>query len=168
MTVLSHKAPGRAPGASRAGVAKWGPLAVVLCGPFVFVLDFFIINVALPSIQGGLHASSADIEWIVAGYALTSGSLLVTGGRLGDHYGWRRMFAAGITAFAATSALCAVTPGSGFLVAARLAQGVAAAIMAPNVLSIIGVTYAGRDRIRAITAYGLVMGLASAGGRSSG
>jgi MFS family permease len=153
---------------ARGAAAKWGPLAVLLCGPFVYVLDFFIINVAMPGIQGGLHASAADIEWIVAGYALTSGSLLVTGGRLGDHYGRRRMFAVGITAFAATSALCALATSPGFLIGARLAQGAAAAIMSPNVLSIIDVTYTGRDRIRAITAYGLVMGLAAAGGQIIG
>jgi MFS family permease len=167
MTVMSQKVPARPPRASRA-VATWGPLAVLLCGPFVYVLDFFIINVAMPGIQGGLHASAADIEWIVAGYALTSGSLLVTGGRLGDHYGRRRMFAVGITAFAATSALCALATSPSFLIGARLAQGAAAAIMSPNVLSIIGVTYTGRDRIRAITAYGLVMGLAAVGGQIIG
>ncbi|HTU76449.1 MAG TPA: MFS transporter [Trebonia sp.] len=148
--------------------AKWAPLAVLLCGPFVYVLDFFVINVALPDIQRGLHASAAAIEWVVAGYALTSACLLVTGGRLGDLYGRRRMFTLGIAAFAVTSALCALAPDTGFLVAARLAQGAAAAIMAPNVLSIIGIAYSGPDRVRAITAYGLVMGLAAAGGQLIG
>ena len=165
-TSQNEAALGRPP--ARGRTLKWVPLAVLLCGPFVYVLDFFIINVALPDIQRSLAASTAAIEWVVAGYALTSASLLVTGGRLGDHYGRRRMFSLGITAFAATSALCALAPDSGLLVAARLAQGVGAAIMAPNVLSIIGVTYSGRDRVRAITAYGIVMGLAAVSGQLIG
>src|SRR5215472_8563485 len=165
MTIMSQQAPGRA---LRGDVVKWAPLAVLLFGPFVYVLDFFIINVALPDIQRSLAASAAAIEWVVAGYALTSASLLVTGGRLGDHYGRRRMFCLGIALFAVTSALCAIAPDAGFLVAARLAQGVAAAIMAPNVLSIVGVTYSGRNRVRAITAYGIVMGLAAVSGQLLG
>src|SRR5262249_12122032 len=154
--------------ALRGEVVKWAPLAVLLCGPFVYVLDFFIISVALPDIQRNLAASAAAIEWVVAGYALTSASLLVTGGRLGDHYGRRRMFCLGIAASAVPSALCALAPDAGSLVAARLAQGIAAAIMAPNVLSIVGVPYSGRNRVRAITAYGIVMGLAAVSGQLLG
>jgi EmrB/QacA subfamily drug resistance transporter len=168
MTVISQQAPARPGRATRAGLAKWAPLAVLLCATFMYVLDFFVVNVALPDIQRSLGAGSAAIEWVVAGYALTSASLLVTGGRLGDHYGRRRFFAIGVAIFVATSALCALAPDAGFLVAARLGQGVGAAIMSPNVLSILGVTYAGRDRIRAITAYGITMGLAAAGGQLLG
>jgi EmrB/QacA subfamily drug resistance transporter len=148
--------------------AKWAPLAVILCGTFVYILDFFIVNVALPDIQRSLGASPAAIEWVVAGYGLTAAAFLVCGGRLGDHFGRRRVFCAGIALFTITSALCAVTPGSGFLVAARLAQGVAAAIMAPNVLSILGTTYTGKDRVRAISVYGIVMGVAAVGGQLLG
>ena len=147
---------------------SWAPLAVILCGTFVYILDFFVVNVALPSIQRGLSASPAAIQWVVAGYALTSASLLVTGGRLGDHYGRRKMFSIGLAAFTVTSALCALAPDTGFLVAARLAQGVAAAVMAPNVLSILGTTYAGPARVKAISAYGMVMGVAAAGGQLLG
>ena len=155
-------------GATGPAAVSWAPLAVVLCGIFVYVLDFFVVNVALPSIQAGLGASPSAIEWVVAGYALTSASLLVTGGRLGDHYGRRKLFCLGIGAFTVTSALCAAAPDAGFLVAARLAQGVAAALMAPNVLSIIGTTYTGPARIKAISAYGMVMGVAAAGGQLLG
>ena len=155
-------------GTTDSPAVSWAPLAVVLCGIFVYVLDFFVVNVALPTIQRDLSATPAAIEWVVAGYALTSASLLVTGGRLGDHYGRRKVFCLGIGAFTVTSALCAVAPGAGFLVAARLAQGVAAAMMAPNVLSIIGTTYAGPARIKAISAYGMVMGVAAAGGQLLG
>lgn len=166
MTITSQaKASSREP---RGDAMRWAPLAVLLCGPFIYVLDFFIINVALPDIQRSLAASAAAIEWVVAGYALTSAALLVTGGRIGDAYGRRRMFSAGIAIFTLTSALCALAPDARFLVAARLAQGVGAAIMSPNVLSIIGVTYSGRDRVRAITSYGVVMGLAAVSGQLIG
>jgi EmrB/QacA subfamily drug resistance transporter len=148
--------------------ATWAPLAVILCGTFVYVLDFFVVNVALPSIQRDLGASTAAIEWVVAGYGLTSAALLVTGGRLGDHYGRRRLFCAGLAVFTVTSALCAVAPGAGFLVAARLAQGVGAAIMAANVLSILGTTYTGPARVKAISVYGMVMGVAAVGGQLLG
>jgi EmrB/QacA subfamily drug resistance transporter len=154
--------------ATRERAVSWAPLVVILCGTFVYILDFFVVNVALPSIQRGLAASPAAIEWVVAGYALTSASLLVTGGRLGDHYGRRKAFCAGIAAFTVTSALCAIAPDAGFLIAARLAQGVAAALMAPNVLSILGTTYTGPARVKAISAYGMVMGVAAAGGQLLG
>jgi EmrB/QacA subfamily drug resistance transporter len=166
MTVVSQKAStGTAPVPF---LAKWGPLAVVLCGTFVWVLDFFIVNVALPDIQRSLGASPAAIEWVVAGYGLASAIFLVCGGRLGDHYGRRRWFSIGLATFVATSALCALAPDPAFLVGARLAQGFGAAIMAPNVLSIVRVTYAGRDQARAISVYGMVMGLAAAGGQLLG
>ena len=153
---------------TRQRAATWAPLAVILCGTFVYVLDFFIVNVALPSIQHSLAASPAAIEWIVAGYGLTSAAFLVTGGRLGDHYGRRKLFCVGIATFTVTSALCAAAPDAGFLVAARLAQGVGAAIMAPNVLSILGTTYTGPARVKAISVYGMVMGLAAVGGQLLG
>ena len=153
---------------TRQRAATWAPLAVILCGTFVYVLDFFIVNVALPSIQHSLAASPAAIEWIVAGYGLTSAAFLVTGGRLGDHYGRRKLFCVGIATFTVTSALCAAAPDAGFLVAARLAQGVGAAIMAPNVLSILGTTYTGPARVKAISVYGMVMGVAAVGGQLLG
>src|SRR5579864_5910377 len=112
----------RAEGTGQHAVS-WAPLAVIMCGTFIYVLDFFIVNVALPSIQRSLSASPAAIEWVVAGYGLTSAAFLVTGGRLGDHYGRRRMFCLGLAAFTVTSALCAAAPDAGFLVGARLAQG---------------------------------------------
>src|ERR1700761_1591129 len=149
MTIMSQQAGTDAGPASR--LAKWIPLAVILCGTFVYILDFFVVNVALPSIQRGLGASPAAVEWIVAGYGLTSAGLLVTGGRLGDRYGRRRAFCAGIAAFTVTSALCALAPDAGVLVAARLAQGAAAAVMAPNVLSILGTVYSGPARVKAIS-----------------
>jgi EmrB/QacA subfamily drug resistance transporter len=149
-------------------IAKWAPLAVILTGTFVYILDFFVVNVALPDIQRSLHASAAAIEWLVSGYALTSASLLVLGGRLGDHYGRRRCFCIGLAAFVLASALCALAPDPGFLIAARLVQGAGGAIMAPNIMSILGMTYTGRDRVRAISVYGMVMGIAAVGGQLIG
>src|SRR3954465_4927603 len=148
--------------------ARWAPLPVVLAGTFMVVLDFFIVNVALPSMQSDLHASNGAIEWVVAGYALTSAVLLITAGRLGDQFGRRRVFSTGLALFTLASAACGVAGSAEMLVAARLVQGAAAAILMPNVLSIIGVTYTGADRTRALTAYSLVMGLAAVGGQLIG
>ena len=90
-----------------AGGQSWSALAVLMIGTFMFVLDFFIVNVALPSIQQGLGAGEGAIEWIVAGYAISTAVLLVTGGRLGDQFGRRRMFALGMAVFVLTSVACA-------------------------------------------------------------
>jgi len=166
MTITSQQRDTESVPVSR--IAKWVPLAVILTGTFVYILDFFVVNVALPDIQRSLHASAAAIEWLVSGYALTSASLLVCGGRLGDHYGRRRCFCIGLAAFVLASALCAVAPDPGFLIAARLAQGAGGAIMAPNIMSILGMTYTGRDRVRAISVYGMVMGIAAVGGQLIG
>lgn len=134
----------------------------------VIVLDFFIVNVALPSIQTRLHASASAIEWVVAGYGLTFAVLLIAAGRLGDRYGRRRVFCVGLALFAVASALCGLAPTASVLVAARLVQGIGGALIAPNVLSIIGVAYPGPARVRAITVYGIVMGLAAATGQLIG
>ena len=134
----------------------------------MFVLDFFIVNVALPSIQQDLRAGEGAIEWIVAGYAVSTAVLLVTGGRLGDQFGRRRVFAAGLAVFVLTSAACALAPDPAVLVAARVLQGVGAALMAPNILSILGVVYSGPARVRAISVYGMVMGLAAVSGQLIG
>jgi EmrB/QacA subfamily drug resistance transporter len=147
---------------------SWPTLAVLMTGTFMFVLDFFIVNVALPSIQQNLRAGEGAIEWIVAGYAISTAVLLVTGGRLGDQFGRRRMFAAGLAVFVLTSAACALAPDPAVLVAARVLQGVGAALMAPNILSILGVVYSGPARVRAISVYGMVMGLAAVSGQLIG
>ncbi|MFY9934939.1 MAG: MFS transporter [Streptosporangiaceae bacterium] len=139
-----------------------------MIGTFMFVLDFFIVNVALPVIQQGLGAGESAIEWIVAGYAISTAVLLVTGGRLGDLFGRRRVFAIGLAVFVLTSAACALAPDPAVLVTARVLQGVGAALMAPNILSILGVLYTGPDRVRAISVYGMVMGLAATCGQLIG
>jgi EmrB/QacA subfamily drug resistance transporter len=147
---------------------RWAPLPVVLAGTFMVVLDFFIVNVALPSIQSGLHASSGAIEWIVAGYGLTSAVLLITAARLGDRYGRRRVFSSGLALFTLSSAACGLVSTGELLVAGRLAQGAAAALLMPNVLSLVGVLYDGVDRAKALAAYGMTMGLAAVSGQLIG
>ncbi len=144
------------------------PLPVLMLAVFAIVLDFFVVNVALPAIQADLHASSAATEWIVAGYGLTFAVLIITGGRLGDRFGRRRVFCAGLALFVMASALCGLATSPEVLVAARFAQGGGAALISPSVLAIIGVAFAGPARVRAITIYGIVMGLAAACGQLLG
>jgi MFS family permease len=139
-----------------------------MCATFMLILDFFIVNVALPSIQSRLHASAGATEWVVAGYGLSFATFLITAGRLGDRYGRRTIFAAGMALFVAASALCGLSPSAGVLVGARLGQGLGGALVSPNVLAIIGVAYPGAARVRAITVYGMVMGLAAASGQLLG
>jgi EmrB/QacA subfamily drug resistance transporter len=153
---------------SRLTLGRWAPLPVVLAGTFMVVLDFFIVNVALPSMQSDLHASDGAIEWVVAGYALTSAVFMIPAGRLGDGFGRRRAFSLGLALFTLASAACGLADSAELLVVARLVQGAAAAILMPNVLSLIGVAYEGADRAKALAAYGLVMGLAAVGGQLIG
>jgi EmrB/QacA subfamily drug resistance transporter len=155
-------------GLARALASDWTPLPVVLAGTFMVVLDFFIVNVALPSMQTDLHESGGAIEWVVAGYALTSAVFLIAAARAGDAIGRRRMFSIGLGLFTLASAACGVAPSPEMLVLARLVQGVGAALLMPNVLAIIGVTYAGPKLARALGTYGLVMGVAAASGQLIG
>jgi MFS family permease len=147
---------------------RWWALPVLMAGTVMIVLDFFVVNVALPRIRTGLHAGPAALTWVVAGYGLTFAVLMVLAGRLGDRAGRRRMLTAGLILFGLTSAACGAAPTAGVLVGARLAQGAAAALISPSVLSLIGVLYTGSDRVRAISIYGVVMGLAAAGGQLVG
>lgn len=155
-------------GPVEAGSPDWRPLPVLLVGTFLIVLDFFIVNVALPSIQRSLHASASALEWVVTGYGLAFAVLLISGGRLGDRFGRRRTFSAGVTLFIVSSAVCGFAPDAALLVGARILQGVGAAMISPNVLSLIGVLYPGPHRVRAITIYGVVMGLGAVCGQIIG
>jgi EmrB/QacA subfamily drug resistance transporter len=132
------------------------------------VLDFFIASVTLPSMQSELHAGVSAVEWVVAGYALTSAIFVITSGRLGDRLGYRRVFALGLALFTLASAACGAAATPTELVVARLIQGVSAALLTPNVLSIIGLLYVGPDRMRALSAYGSSLGLAAVGGQLIG
>jgi EmrB/QacA subfamily drug resistance transporter len=149
-------------------LSRWAALPVVLAGTAMVVLDFFIVNVAMPAIQGDLGASEAALQWVLAGYGLAFGAGLITAGRLGDHFGRRRMFIVGLALFTITSAACGIAPSAGVLVGSRVAQGAASALLMPQVLAIIGVAYQGEDRVKAMTAYALTMGLAAVAGQLLG
>jgi EmrB/QacA subfamily drug resistance transporter len=151
-----------------ASVAPWRALPVLVAGVFLVVLDFFIVNVAMPSMQKGLHATPDQLEWVVAGYGLTLAVFLLTAGRLGDQIGRRRMYCIGVAVFTVTSLACAVAGSPETLVAARLVQGIGAALIMPSMLSLIGVLFSGPDLAKAISVYGMVMGLAAAGGQIIG
>jgi MFS family permease len=139
-----------------------------MAGTFMFVLDFFIVNVAIPATQRDLHASAGEIQLIVATYAIALASGLIVGGRLGDLFGRRRVFMAGLALFTAASAVCGEAQNATVLIAGRIAQGLGAALFWPQVLSIIGVTYDGEEREKAITLYGLVLGLGAVSGQLIG
>jgi EmrB/QacA subfamily drug resistance transporter len=149
-------------------MARRGTLPTVLTGVFVAILDFFIVNVAIPTTQRDLHAGSTAVEWTVAGYGLAYGAGLILGGRLGDAFGRRRMFATGLAAFTLASAGCGFAPTVAVLIAARVAQGAAAALLTPQVLAILRTTWSGAAQRRVISAYALTMGLAAVFGQLVG
>lgn len=155
-------------GRSTTDARTWATLAVLMAGTFMLILDFFIVNVALPSMQVDLHASTSAVEWVVAGYGLTFATFLITAGRVGDLLGRRKAFSVGLGLFTLTSLACGLAPNPLILIAARLLQGLAAALISPNVLAIIGVAYQGSERVRALTVYGMVMGFAAAGAQLIG
>ncbi len=134
-------------------------LVTVLLGAALPLIDFFIVNIALPAIDTDLKASAATLEMVVAAYGIAYAVLLVVGGRLGDAFGRRRLFLWGLTAFTLTSLLCGIAPTASTLVLARAAQGAAAALMAPQVLSIIQASTTGERRSRAMGLYGANAGL---------
>jgi EmrB/QacA subfamily drug resistance transporter len=128
------------------------------------LLDVSIVNVALPSIQRSLGASVAQVQWVVSGYALSFGLVLVAGGRLGDALGRRRMFLVALTGFVLTSALCGAAPSAELLVAARLLQGLAAGMLTPQSSGLIQVLFRGAERGRAFGVFGATVGLSTAVG----
>src|SRR3954453_12798329 len=143
-------------------------MPVLLTATCLIVLDFFIVNVALTSLQHDLHAGPTAVEWAVAGYGLTFAVLLLAAGRLGDRIGRRRTFASGVGGFTAASLRCGIAPSASILVEGRFLQGVGGSMISPSVLALIGTLYAGADRARAIGIYATVMGLAAAGGQLVG
>ncbi|MBF5001367.1 MFS transporter [Nocardia sp. BSTN01] len=143
-------------------------LLVLLAGIFMATLDFFIVNVAIPDTQADLHASSATMQWVVAGYGLAVAAGLITGGRLGDLYGRRRLYGLGMAVFTLASLACALAGDAAELVVARIAQGAGMALLMPQVLGIISVVFTGTRRVRAFAAYGLAMGLAAVFGQLIG
>ncbi|WP_211245774.1 MFS transporter [Actinomadura oligospora] len=146
----------------------WRAVAVVLAGAFMAVLDAFIVIVAGPSIQADLHIGDGALQWVLAGYQLTYAVLLITGGRLGDLHGRRRVFLIGMGAFTLSSVVCAMADGAATLIAARLVQGLGAALMLPQVYASLTVLVPDRDRHRAFGVLGMVLGLAAVAGQVVG
>ena len=147
---------------------RWWVLAIVVAAQFMFGVDAFIVNVAIPTIAAELQASAAEIESVIAIYLIAYATLIVTGGRLGDIHGTRPVFLAGVLGFTLTSLWCALARSGGELIAARLAQGATAALMVPQVLATLHLLFADHARGRAFAIYGIVLGLAGAAGFALG
>lgn len=143
-------------------------LAILLLGGFITVFDLFVVNVAIPSMQADLGARFADIGFVIAGYELAFGVLLIAGGRLGDRHGRRRLFALGMAGFAITSFLCGIAPDATSLIVARLLQGATAAILFPQIYALLRVLFDDAGRRRAFGLLGMTLGLAAIAGQVLG
>ncbi|HTS72436.1 MAG TPA: MFS transporter [Gaiellaceae bacterium] len=147
------------------GRGRWTPLALIVVGQFMVILDVAIVNVALPSIQRDLHFSGAALQWVISAYAIVFGGALLLGGRLADLLGRRRMFVAGLLLFAASSLVCGLAWSAGSLVAFRAVQGLGGALLAPAALSLLMTTYReGHERNIALGVYGAASGSGAAAG----
>jgi predicted MFS family arabinose efflux permease len=151
-----------------ARLAKRRLLAVLLVSPFMAQADATIANVATPSIQAHLGASGAALELVVAGYLVTFAMLLITGARLGETYGYRRMLLAGISVFSLASLVCGLAPNPGVLIGARVVQGAGAALMFPQTLTGIQLNFAGIERARAIGSYAVALSVGAITGQILG
>ncbi|HJQ43002.1 MAG TPA: MFS transporter [Jatrophihabitantaceae bacterium] len=153
MTTALHDRTTAAPRAVRSGAV----LAVLLLGQFMAILDVSIVNVAAPTLRTDLHASGAGLQLAIAGYTISYAVLLITGARLGDRIGHGRAFRAGLALFTAASLLCGLAPTTATLIAFRVTQGVGAALMMPQVMSLIQRTFDGAARARALSLYSAVI-----------
>lgn len=158
--ILAASAAGR----EQADPRRWAALIVLLLAAFMSLLDVSIVNIAIPSIQRGLRASYADVQWALAGYTLAYAIVLITGGRLGDMFGRKRLFLIGVAGFTAMSALCGAAQGPAMLIGCRVVQGAMGAIMIPQVLAVIQVSFPPGERIKALAGYGATAGLGTVSG----
>ncbi|MFE9307851.1 MFS transporter [Streptomyces sp. NPDC088353] len=160
-TLADSPAPAPVPTADR---RRWFALAIVMTAAFMDLVDVTIVNIAIPSIQQDAGASFSQIQWITAGYALAFAAGLITGGRLGDIHGRKRLFLLGIGGFTLASALCGFAANPDMLVAARLLQGAMAAMMVPQVLSIVHATFPAHERGKVFGLFGAIVGLGAVSG----
>ncbi|MGV9244476.1 MFS transporter [Streptomyces sp. NPDC003710] len=154
-------------GAHPAGASdrrRWFALAIVMTAAFMDLVDVTIVNIAIPSIQRDAGASFSQIQWITAGYALAFAAGLITGGRLGDIHGRKRLFLIGVGGFTLASALCGFAADPEMLVASRILQGAMAAMMVPQVLSIVHATFPAHERGKVFGLFGAVVGLGAVSG----
>lgn len=147
---------------------RWAMFAVLLVGAFLPPLDFFIVNVALPSIQGDLGTSSSAEQMVISAYAALYAVTLTTGGRLGDLFGRSRVFFLGLSGFTAASLLCGCATSPWALIAGRALQGISAAVMAPQALASVQAIFPESEKPLALSLYGAVFGLASVIGQALG
>src|SRR5579871_870319 len=147
---------------------RWLALPIILSATFMYGFDFNATNVALPTLQHELHAGAAALELVTGGYAFSYAAGLVTGGRLGDLLGYRRMFATGMAAFTIASLLCGLAQNPAELIGARLAQGLAAAVMVPQVLAMITAVFPAPERPRALAWFGVTAGVSGLCGQVVG
>jgi MFS family permease len=147
---------------------RWWALACLLVGSFLALLDFFIVIVAMPSITSGLQATAADAQLIISSYSVVYAVFLITGGRLGDIYGRKSIFLISLAGFALASAFCGLAWSPSSLIMARLLQAMAAAAMAPQALASVHALFPPRERGRALSIYGITLGLSSAVGQLVG
>ncbi|QOZ80129.1 MFS transporter [Bradyrhizobium sp. CCBAU 53351] len=143
---------------------RWWVLAIVVAAQFMFGVDAFIVNVAIPTIAAELKATPAQIESVIAIYLIAYATLVVTGGRLGDIHGTKKIFLTGVLGFTLTSLWCGLAQSGAELIIARLAQGATAALMVPQVLATLHLLFTDGQRSRAFAVYGIVLGLAGAAG----
>lgn len=143
---------------------RWFALAIVMTAAFMDLVDVTIVNIAIPSIKQDEGASFSQIQWITAGYALAFAAGLITGGRLGDIHGRRRLFLIGIGGFTLASALCGFAANPEMLVASRILQGGMAAMMVPQVLSIVHATFPAHERGKVFGLFGAIVGLGAVSG----
>jgi len=153
---------------ARGDPRRWLALPVLLTGAFLPILDFNVVNLALPAIRQDLGASSGEVQFVISAYAATYAVFLITGGRLGDLFGRRRMFLLGVAGFTIASVLCGVAWSPFVLVAGRILQGLMATVMAPQVLASIRVLFPSAEQGRALGFYGATFGLANICGQVLG
>jgi len=144
------------------------PVPWLMLGTFVVALDFFAVNVAVPALGTALAASAAQLQWVVASFGLMYGAVLIAGARLGERHGTERLFGAGMALFALASAAAAAAPGLAWLIGARSLQGLAAALLTPQVLAIAGRLPDLAQRQRAFVGYGAALGLGAGLGPLAG
>ena len=152
------------PGAREPQVRGAWVLGATILGSSMAFIDGTAVNVALPALQRDLGATVGDVQWVVEGYALLLASLILVGGALGDRYGRRAMFSAGVALFALASAACGLAPGIGWLIAARVVQGASAALLVPGSLAILSASFPPESRGRAIGTWSAFTGITAAAG----
>src|SRR6201996_753685 len=148
---------------------KWLELAIVLSAPLLSVIDVFIINVAIPSIKKGVHATDAEVQLVIAGYLLGYAAFLITGGRAGDQFGRKKVFFWGMLAFTVASCLCGLSVNALQLNITRFFQGLSASFMVPQTIAFIQILFTdAKERSKAIGMFGITLGIASVTGQVLG